>query len=266
VCHEGYQKISMVELTKEQKRAVKLAQRPRRTHIDIACVLHGNAYDWIYVERLHNMVQRNLDLPVTMHVWTEHDRSVPPHMVKHILDDWPGISGPKKSWWYKMQMFDPKHHAGDLLYLDLDVIVCKSLNWVLENTNNVVWTLRDFRYLYDPKSDRMNSSLLWWNVPEMSWIWDSWNAKPPRLWANQYHGDQDFLFHTLGHNRRRYYNDQLAQSWRWSAHDGGWDFKRRRSIAPGTGTKIADSTSLLVFHGRPKPHQIKDPLVKTLWR
>lgn len=79
----------MVELTKEQKRAVKLAQRPRRTHIDLACVLHGNAYDWIYVERLHNMVQRNLDLPVTMHVWTEHDRSVPPHMVKHILDNWP---------------------------------------------------------------------------------------------------------------------------------------------------------------------------------
>ena len=57
-------------------------------HVDCACVIHGKAYDWRYVERLYNMLSRNLDREVRMHVYTEHDRSVPPHMVKHILDDW----------------------------------------------------------------------------------------------------------------------------------------------------------------------------------
>ena len=60
--------------------------------IDCACVIHGSTYNWQYVERLYNMITRNIDRPVHMHVYTEHDRSVPPHMTKHILDDW-GIAG-----------------------------------------------------------------------------------------------------------------------------------------------------------------------------
>jgi len=61
--------------------------------IDCACVIHGSGYDWSYVERLYNMLCRNLHAEVRLHVYTEHDRSVPPHMVKHILTDW-GIAGP----------------------------------------------------------------------------------------------------------------------------------------------------------------------------
>ena len=84
--------------------------------IDCACVIHGSGYDWQYVERLYNMLCRNLLKEVRLHVYTEHDRSVPPHMVKHILEDW-GISGPKRSWWYKMQLFNPTHFAGNMLQL-----------------------------------------------------------------------------------------------------------------------------------------------------
>jgi hypothetical protein len=36
-----------------------------------------------YVERLYNMVSRHMPVPMRFHVWTEHDRSVPPHMIKH---------------------------------------------------------------------------------------------------------------------------------------------------------------------------------------
>ena len=97
--------------------------------IDCACVIHGSGYDWPYVERLYNMLCRNLSAEVRLHVYTEHDRSVPPHMVKHILDDW-GISGPKRSWWYKMQLFNPAHFAGNLLYFDLDVVIANQLNWI----------------------------------------------------------------------------------------------------------------------------------------
>jgi hypothetical protein len=75
--------------------------------IDVACVIHGTKYDWCYVERLFNMVTRHSTRPIRFHVFTESDRSVPDYMVKHVLHDWPGIAGPKKSWWYKMQMFEP---------------------------------------------------------------------------------------------------------------------------------------------------------------
>ena len=114
--------------------------------IDCACVIHGSGYDWQYVERLYNMLCRNLSTEVRMHVYTEHDRSVPPHMAKHTLEDW-GISGPKRSWWYKMQLFNPAHFAGNMLYLDLDVVIANNLDWIPAHSTDYLWTIRDFRYL-----------------------------------------------------------------------------------------------------------------------
>jgi hypothetical protein len=124
--------------------------------IDCACVIHGSGYDWQYVEKLYNMLSRNLSAEVRLHVYTEHDRSVPPHMVKHILEDW-GISGPKRSWWYKMQLFNPAHFTGNLLYFDLDVVIANQLNWVRELSTDYLWTIRDFRYLQRRDTVTMNS-------------------------------------------------------------------------------------------------------------
>lgn len=239
--------------------------RHTRTHIDVGCVLHGQGYEWIYVERLYNMVRRNFSLPVRMHVWTEHDRSVPPDYIKHCLEEWPGISGPKKSWWYKLQMFDPSHHAGDLLYFDLDVVICDDLGWILAADPKYFWALRDFRYLQRPTSN-LNSSMMWWDTREYQWVWQRFLEVTPTAAAHRYHGDQDFLAAEIAVDRRRLFDDQHAQSWRWSAWDGGMDFRTRRHRAPGTGTHIQPGTSLLVFHGRPKPHEINDPVIQQYWR
>ena len=108
--------------------------------IDCACVIHGSGYDWQYVERLYNMLCRNFTPKVRMHVYTEHDRSVPPHMVKHILEDW-GIAGPKRSWWYKMQLFNPALFSGNLLYLDLDVVIANNLDWIRDLSLDYFWTI-----------------------------------------------------------------------------------------------------------------------------
>jgi hypothetical protein len=237
--------------------------RPRK-QVDAACVIHGNVYDWLYVDKLHSMLSRHLSVPVRMHVWTEHDRSVPPHMVKHILEDWPGISGARKSWWYKMQMFDPQHHEGDLLYFDLDTVICDNIDWLLEPTQGL-WTLRDFQYLNRAQCMNMNSSVMWWNVAGMAYVWNSWCKNSPQHWAGRYHGDQDFLFHAIQAQDLSYYADHRVQSWRWSALDGGWDFQTRKHRQPGLGTRINPGVSILVFHGRPKPHQITDPLINSLW-
>jgi hypothetical protein len=75
---------------KKQQRQIEL------NTIDCACVIHGNLYPWEYVERLYHMIQTNLACPVRFHVFTEHDRPVPATMIKHILQDWPGIAGRKE--------------------------------------------------------------------------------------------------------------------------------------------------------------------------
>ena len=79
-----------------------------RTSIDCACVIHDTLYSWDYVEKLHRGLQRNLSIPVRMHVYTEADREVPDTMIKHALEEWPDVRGPKRSWWYKIQLFDSR--------------------------------------------------------------------------------------------------------------------------------------------------------------
>jgi hypothetical protein len=232
--------------------------------IDCACVIHSSGYDWTYVEKLYNMLTRNLSTAVRMHVYTEHDRSVPPHMVKHILEDWPGIKGPKRSWWYKMQMFNPEHHQGNLLYFDLDCVIVRGIDWITELSTEKFWTIKDFKYLQNPNFSGMNSSVMWWNVNRFAHVWDTFKTQNLSATVKKYHGDQDYLNEVIGKDRR-YFDPRLIESYRWQAKDGGYNFTHRKANQPGAGTVITGDTTVLVFHGQPKPHEVNDPLIQQLW-
>ena len=240
--------------------------RVRTDIVDCACVIHGDGYDWIYVERLYNMLSRHLLCGIRFHVYTEADRTVPDHMIKHALTEWPGVSGPKKSWWYKLQLFNSDHHSGDLLYFDLDTVIVRDISWIVQLPPEKLWTIKDFRRLQNTNWTGMNSSIMWWNVAKFDWVWREFEQKNLTDTIQQHRqGDQDYIMKALGNNNVRFFEDQLVQSWRWQVQDGGINFPGRRPIKPGTGTHISDNVSVLVFHGSPKPHEITDPKIVTLW-
>jgi hypothetical protein len=124
--------------------------------IDCACVIHGKAYDWQYVERLHSMLSRHLTPIVRLHVYTEASRDVPDNMIKHCLDDW-GIDHPRRGWWYKMQMFNPEHHIGPMLYFDLDTVIVNNIDWIWKKPTSYFFAFCDFKYLWSPNFYGINS-------------------------------------------------------------------------------------------------------------
>jgi hypothetical protein len=235
---------------------------------DCACVIHGTGYDWVYVEKLYNMLTRHLPGGIRFHVYTEADRLVPPHMIKHALKEWPGISGPKREWWYKMQLFNPEHHAGNLLYFDLDCVIINDLSWIPALSTECFWTIRDFRYLQRKTYSGMNSSVMWWNVPRYAHVWEEFDKLDINRTVVKYPGDQDYLGVAIDPNQRRHFDQQYLQSWRWQVSDGGYNFATRKPNAPGSGSNayIGGDTSILVFHGRPKPHECTaDPVIANNW-
>ena len=233
-----------------------------RASVDCACVIHGNGYDWVYVETLYNMLRRGLQDRIRFHVYTEAERDVPDYMIKHVLHEWPNISGPKRSWWYKLELFNAEHHSDNLLYFDLDTIIVRDITWITKLSTAKMWTIRDFRYLQEPNFTGMNSSIMWWNVPKYNRIWEEFkNTDKTHLFTQYPKGDQQYLTEKLGVNEIRFFPDERIQSWRWQAWDGGLNFKTREQNTPGTGTKIADTASILVFHGQPKPHELLDDVV-----
>lgn len=233
--------------------------------VDCACVIHGTGYDWVYVERLYNMLTRHLPNGIRFHVYTEHDRSVPPHMIKHCLENWPGISGPKKSWWYKMHLFNPEHHQGNLLYFDLDSVILRDMSWVTQLPTDYFWGIRDFRYLQRAGQQTINSSTMWFNVSKFSYVWDQFIKDGATSVAHKFPGDQDYITKVIEFNNRRYFEDKYFESYRWQCLDGGYDFHYRKFKKPGSGVQIAGDTCAVIFHGKPKPHEVTDPQIVTLW-
>ena len=233
--------------------------------IDCACVIHGTAYSWTYVERLYNMLSRNITPGIRLHVYTESDRPVPETMIKHELITWP-ITSPKKSWWYKMQLFNPDHHAGPLLYFDLDTVIVGNIDWIWQQPTTYFWAIRDFKYLWSPNHAGINSSVMWWNTQHYQNLWNTFIQQDLATTMQQYHGDQDYISAAIPENQRRFFDITRVQSWRWQCLDGGYNFAQKKHLLPNTGTTLLHPTSIMVFHGNPKPDKIADPVVIQHWQ
>lgn len=221
--------------------------------IDCACVIHGDVYSWQYVENLYNMLQRHLSRPMRFHVYTESNRAVPSNMIKHELQECPAANERKRGWWYKMQLFNKEYFAGDLLYLDLDTVVVRDLTWITDLPTHKLWAVRDFRFLQDTDSYEINSSVMWWNVEKFHWLWEKFANSDPYQEVKKHNGDQDYIDSNLAPNQRAYFPESSMTSWRWQAQQHNAD-----AIIPST-------TSVLIFHGSPKPHEVTDPQIVTLW-
>lgn len=233
--------------------------------IDCACVIYGNAYSWDYVERLYNMLSRHITSGIRLHVYTEADRPVPSPMIKHALTDW-SIDNPKKLWWYKIQMFNPEHHSGPLLYFDLDTVVVNNIDWLCQLPLQYFWALRDFKYLWRPTHYSVNSSIMRWDTQKFSYVWKQFLTEDFNRVVKRYHGDQDYITDAITANNRKFIDQTKVQSWRWQALDGGYNFSNRMHSKPDSGTAIDANTSILIFHGNPKPDQVTDPVIVHHWQ
>jgi hypothetical protein len=237
------------------------------TPLDCACLIHGDAYSWQYVDTLYSMLTRNLSRPVRLHVYTEHEREVPAPYIKHALKDW-RIGGPKKSWWYKMQVLNPKYHNAPLLYFDLDVVITRNIDWIWQLPLAHFWTVKDFKYLWRETHQGINSSIMWFDVNKYSWIWEKFRAENLNRNMSRFHGDQDYLTDALNHTKElpRFFDLDLVQSYRWQALDGGFNFAKRIYHRPNLGVELGPRTAVLIFHGKPKPGDVSDSVVKQYWQ
>lgn len=233
--------------------------------LDCACVIHSDGYSWQYVENLYNMLQHNSERQINFHVFTEKDRAVPETMIRHDLVEWPGIAGPKKSWWYKMQLFDPANFQGQMLYFDLDVVIVDNIDWIARLDPNYFWAIHDFKYLWRPTWTGINSSIMYWNTQRFAYIWDDFVLQNIESLIRKFHGDQDYIGSLLTPDQLRYFNENWIKSWRWQLLDGGIDPATRTYNKPNSGTALDASTKIMIFHGHPKPHEISDRIVQQHW-
>jgi hypothetical protein len=107
---------------------------------------------------------------------------------------------------------------------------------------------------------------MWWNTDSYNYIWQNFKVQELSRILSKYHGDQDYISEAIPVAERRFLDVDRVKSWRWQCLDGGYNFAQKRHLLPNTGTTLLPPTSVLVFHGRPKPDKITDSVIIQHWQ
>ena len=94
--------------------------------INVICVKYGKKYNHVHVNRLYEMVRRNLSLPFSFYCLTDVEDDINEKVICVPID----LSLELETYWYKMCVFDTKIYGNDntTLYLDLDTIVQNNID------------------------------------------------------------------------------------------------------------------------------------------
>jgi len=229
----------------------------------IVCLKHGTKYGPEYVNRLKNMVARNMLKDDYQFVcMTENssglddDVRVLPLHLDHRL----------KGWWYKPYFFNSNFELqGTMLYLDLDVVICSSLDKFFDYEPSKFCIIRDFNRHMRPDWDRMNSSVMRITNGQHADVYDDFIRNPHG--ARRFHGDQDWIYSKVKSDFA-FWPDEWVQSYKWEMR-GKPDMIRvngKRNFKEIGEPKVLSETSIAVFHGDPNPADCKDPWVVDKWK
>jgi hypothetical protein len=90
--------------------------------LNVVCLKWGDRYPAEYVNRLYRMVNRHLSKPFKFYCLTESKEGLLPAIHQLPLETSDLIG-----WWYKLSLFKKDFYGleGDILYFDLDLVICE---------------------------------------------------------------------------------------------------------------------------------------------
>jgi len=262
-----------LEKQKDTKRTVKVADNsqpiapvlPNTTKNYVVCLKHGTKYDATYVNNLYNMVKRHCTIPYEFVCFTDDLRDIN-HEIKTIKLQEIGVYG----WWYKPMFFDKDFPLdGNILYFDLDIVICQNIDNLFSYAPDVFCICRDFNRSLRHDWNRMNSSVFRLKSGSLPFVYDEFMDNAP-MNMRRFHGDQDWIYEMLKDKQKQwvFWPDEWIRSYKWEMRDraelerinGVRNFKTRKQ------PKILPKTNVAVFHGEPHPHQVTDDWVVENWR
>ena len=228
----------------------------------VICLKWGTKYPPQYVNVLYNMVKRYSTVDIDFICLTENPTDLDKNI---IIKSLPNIN--LHGWWMKPYVFSKELNLkGDVLFLDLDIVICNSIDKLWTYKEDKFMIIKDFTRCMSPGYRRFNSSVYRFPAEEYYWIWDDFYKDYKNI-VKKHHGDQDFLFEKL-QNIADTWPIEWIQSYKWEIRD-----QKELTMAHGKRNfnsivtpTIPHGCSITVFHGDPKPSECKDPWVINAWK
>lgn len=232
----------------------------------VCCLKYGDKYSADYVNKLYNMVKRNLTIDYEFVCFTEDAVGIDSNIRIEPLELINGVQG----WWYKPLFFNPKISLkGTLLFLDLDIVIFDNIDKLFTYKPGEFCIIRDFNRHVVPNYNKFNSSIfrVETHIHQHSNVYNLF-VDNPRVPIMKYHGDQDWLRVCITKDFH-FWPENWIQSYKWEMR-GKPKFNNntrgKRDFAQQGEPVVQDGLSVAVFHGDPNPHNCKDPWVINNWR
>lgn len=247
-------------LAKKLAREEKLVKNKKRA---VVCLKYGTKYSPEFVNKLFNMVKRNLTLEHDFICFTENSQGIDKQITIQPLPTGLGLTG----WWFKPLFFNPTLLPNTtMLYLDLDMIIFKNIDYLFTYEPDNFCIIRDFNRYLIKDYKKFNSSVFRLDSGQHSNVYHDFMKDHAKI-IKRYHGDQDWIRDCIKQNYM-YWPDEWIQSYKWEMRgkprmtvgkDG-----RRNWTTPGE-PNIKPDTSIAVFHGEPNPDTCIDPWCMQNW-
>lgn len=216
--------------------------------LTVFCICVGDKYPIDYVYTLRLMVERNLSLPHRFVCFRDDHVPLPfggggPVEWQYPPEWWPG-------WWSKIGLFKPGVATGPSLYLDLDVVITGSLDELVERYQHCELAMP--QNWAQSGHGGCQSSLMIWRGNSAHQVWEQFNPEhacwPPEKREGPYWGDQEFItaLRDLGGLDVTHTHSKAVVSYKYHC---------RGQPGPPEGARV------VVFHGKPDPHEVSDPWV-----
>jgi hypothetical protein len=226
----------------------------------VACVLMASPeFTPEYVERLFEGVKANWTGPLDFLCLTDTPINHPEIREFPLEYRFPGT-------WCKMELFRPDVPAGNILFFDLDTIICGSLDEIRANTRHTMLKRLKKRHRH-----QLASGMMYLPPAVRGVIWDTFK-KAPKKWARHHKfgdsggrppGEQGFCQQTwerqgLGHGPvdptfdYEHWNREGPARWQelFPGQVESYKLQVRKRGAIGPNTRV------VVFHGAPRPTDI----------
>lgn len=211
----------------------------------VACVwCKGPAnYELRHVLALRSMVERHLSIEFDFVCLTDHEDATEALRSEGIC---PVLVAPNvPGWWQKIKLFDPSMWGGTerILYLDLDVVIVGDLRKFFAAAHHTV-AIANFGVNF--QHSKYNSSVMLFDPTGPSQeILRKFREVGPENVMKALHGDQCWIWRVMRDNIQTW-PASWVQSYKYET--------RHRGPAP--------DTSVVVYHGDPKPWDCNDRISK----
>jgi len=218
----------------------------------VVCMKWGTLYSAEYVNVLYRACRANITGDFRFVCLTDDRTGLLPEVdvfpIPDIgLDTWHYFNGA----WPKIAVFDHRLYdlSGRVLFIDLDSVVCGSLDEMFEFPGQVV-AIDSQPWSKKPGGPRTGTGVFAFDVGTMGFVVDQLKAKRDAL-VKQYHIEQDYLHGVV--SPMSYWPEPWVISFKYHLRRPLIVDRFLEPKAPPAGTKI------LAFHGRPRPIDLIHP-------